>query len=182
MEIWKEIKGYEGRYEVSNFGRVRSMSHLTPSKGGRMRLSPGKILALRYANNGRPKVHLSKPGLCKWHSVHRLVAFAFCDGYFEGAQVNHIDENPANNRADNLEWCTASYNTSYGHRNDTMINQRKKAVNQYTIGGTFIKTFSILNLAARETGISAAHICDVCKGKRNTAGGFIWKYSQEAEQ
>lgn len=143
-----------------------------------MRISPGRILVQRISNNGRPKVHLSNCSFKRWYSVHRLVAFAFCEGYFYGAQVNHIDEDPKNNRADNLEWCTASYNCKYGHRNDTMINQRKRAVNQYTTDGALINVFPILNDAARETGISAAHICDVCRGKRKTAGGYKWEYSE----
>ena len=177
MEQWKSIPGYEGRYEVSNYGRVRSLVHQTPTKGGSMRTSPGRLLRLCQSSNGRLKVHLSSPDSRKWYNVHRLVAIAFCKGWFEGAVVNHIDEDPLNNRADNLEWCTQSYNCKYGHRNDTMISQRKKAVNQFTMDGNLIATFQILNIAARETGINAAHICDVCKGKRKSAGGYVWKYA-----
>ena len=177
MEKWKAIRGYEGRYEVSNYGRVRSLPHYTKTKGGAIRLSPGRILSLCESSNGRYKVHLSKPSGTRWENVHRLVAFAFCDGYFDGAQVNHKDENPKNNYASNLEWCTASYNCKYGHRNERMIEMRKKAVSQFSLDGVLLKTYETLNGAARLTGISAAHICDTCKGKRMKAGGFKWAYA-----
>lgn len=178
MEEWREISGFEGRYEVSNLGRVRSIDHKTPTKGNASRVSPGRILSQCIGNTGRPRVHLSKPGFDGWFSVHRLVAFAFCQGYFEGAVVNHKDEDKRNNNADNLEWCTQSYNCKYGHRNDAMINQRKKAVSQFTEGGILIRTFGVLNEASRVTGINAAHICDVCNGKRRKAGGFVWRYAE----
>ena len=179
MEIWKEISGFEGRYEVSNLGRVRSIPHKTPTKGGAFRVSPGRILIQKLTANGRYQVHLSSPVGSRWCSVSRLVAFAFCEGYFDGAVVNHKDENKLNNRADNLEWCTQSYNCKYGHRNDKMVSKRSKAVLQFSPEGGKVRLFSSLNDAARSTGISVAHICDTCKGKRKQAGGYVWKYVKQ---
>ena len=177
MEQWREIKGFEGRYEVSDHGRVRSLPHYTNTKGGVMRLSPGRVLSPCLSPNGRLKVHLSKPSGAIWANLARLVAFAFCDGYFDGAQVNHKDENPQNNYASNLEWCTASFNCKYGHRNDRMIEMRRKSVAQFSLDGILLNVFQTMNGAARLTGISAAHICDTCKGKRTQAGGFKWAYA-----
>ena len=177
MEQWKEISGYEGCYEVSNHGKVRSMSHKVRTKGNVQRTSPGRILVQKNSNNGYKQVQLSKNGKGKWIGVHRLVAYAFCDGWFENAVVNHKDENPKNNRADNLEWVTQSYNCKYGHRNDTMIEQRSRKVEG--IIGNVIVSYDSIQSAARITGVSAAHICQCCKGDRRMAGGVKWRYSEQ---
>jgi len=173
MEQWKAIQGYEGRYEVSNLGRVRSLD-LVLSNGHFYR---GQIISPRKNNGGYMLVNLSRSNKVRTFSLHRLVANAFIANVSNCKQVNHINEDKTDNRAVNLEWCSASYNTRYGHRNDTMINQRKKAVCQFTMDGNLVNNFPILSLAARETGINAAHICDVCKGKRKSAGGYVWKYA-----
>lgn len=172
MEQWKPIPGYEGRYEVSDLGRVRSLDHVLPNG----HFYKGQIIAPRKNNGGYMLVNLSRSNNIRTFSLHKLVALVFVDNPNQLSQVNHINEDKTDNRADNLEWCTASYNTSYGHRNDTMINHRKKAVCQLTMSGEVVEIFPILNEAARRTGVNAAHICDVCKGKRNRAGGYIWKY------
>ena len=175
MEQWKEISGYEGYYEVSNHGNVRSLPHKVRTKGNAQRISPGRVLVQKTSSNRYKKVQLSKYGKGNWKSVHRLVAYAFCDGWFEGAVVNHKDENPMNNHADNLEWCSQSYNCKYGHRNDAMIEQRSRKVER--IIGNVIVPYGSIQSAARMTGVSAAHICQCCKGKRNIAGGTKWRYS-----
>lgn len=176
MEQWKQIAGFEGLYEVSNLGNVRSLQRKVRTKSSSVRTSPGRMLLQKTTNNGRRQVHLSKENRSKWYSVSRLVAFAFCDGWFEGAVVNHKDENPLNNVAENLEWVTQSYNCKYGHRNDTMIAQRRTPIKQLTLDGREVATYGILNEAARLTGVNASHICDVCKGRRKMAGGFKWEY------
>lgn len=176
-EQWKPIEGYEGCYEVSDQGWVRSIPHKVNTKGGKQRMSPGRILVQKLSNNGRYQVQLSKENKCRWVSVSRLVAKAFCPGWFEGAVVNHKDENPRNNRADNLEWCSQSYNCKYGHRNDTMIEQRSRKVER--LMGNVIVTYNSIRSAAEMTGVSAAHICQCCKGERKTAGGTQWRYAIE---
>ena len=171
MEKWKAIAGYEGYYEVSNLGNARSTDRVLNDG----RTYKGRILAQKTTTNGRKQVHLSKDGKARWISVARLVATSFCPGYFDGAQVNHKDENPLNNSADNLEWCTKSYNCKYGHRNDTMIEQRRREVQ--SVIGNVIHTYHSIQGASRTTGISAAHICQCCKGERETAGGIRWRYA-----
>lgn len=109
-EIWKDVEDYEGIYHVSNIGRVRCVRN-------------SKCLN-QYTSAGYKYVSLRKEGISKSVHVHRLVAKAFCEGYFEGAVVNHKDENPSNNNAENLEWCTQSYNTKY---NDANLKGREKA-------------------------------------------------------
>ena len=171
MEKWKAIAGFDGCYEVSDLGNVRSIDRIL-SDG---RTYKGRVLAQKTTTNGRKQVHLSKDGIARWLNVARLVAVAFCHGYFDGAVVNHKDENKLNNRADNLEWVTQSYNCKYGHRNDTMIEQRRHEVQ--SVIGSVIQTYHSIRSASRITGISAAHICQCCKGERDTAGGIMWRYA-----
>lgn len=178
METWRSISEFPEAYEVSDFGRIRSITRCLPN-GHKY---PGKILSTKVQRNGYLTVHLSYRNKPYTRLVHRLVASTFIENPNGFLQVNHINENKKDNRVENLEWCSGSRNCKYGHRNDAMINQRKKAVNQYTIDGALIKTFPILNAAARETGVNAAHICDVCKGRRSSAGGFKWEYVGSSKQ
>lgn len=114
-EEWKTIPGFNDRYEVSNLGRVRAVAamkrfvHWITGKEG-FRLTPEKILASQVQNSGYELVHLCINGGRKACTVHRLVAAAFCEGFFEGADVNHKDGQKLNNEASNLEWCSRSHN------------------------------------------------------------------------
>lgn len=106
MEIWKDIKGYEGLYQVSNEGNV-------------VRLwKKSKKLISQETSRGYKRVHLYKNGISQHHSVHRLVATAFVENPDNLPQVNHKDENPGNNKVENLEWCDAKYNRNYGTCNE----------------------------------------------------------------
>lgn len=113
MEEWKDITGYEGLYQVSNLGRVRRS---------------GKILKGGYNNKGYHTINLCKNGISKSFFVHRLVAIAFIPNPNNFPIVNHKDENPKNNCVDNLEWCTKSYNATYGtakeRKAQTMFNNK----------------------------------------------------------
>lgn len=116
-EIWKPIEGYEGLYEVSSYGRVKRLGGY--DRFNRKKVS--KILKLSYNNSGYYIVHLWKNGFRKSKLLHRLVAETFIPNIDNLPQVNHKDENKSNNRVDNLEWCTAKYNSNYG----TSIERRK---------------------------------------------------------
>lgn len=114
MEIWKDIVGYEGWYQVSNLGRVKSVSRVVPhkTKGGGVsnQVWPSKILRPTVTNHGYQLVVLSKQGKFRYPTIHRLVATAFVPKPFNKPTVNHKDGNKENNMADNLEWCTSSEN------------------------------------------------------------------------
>ena len=165
IEQWKAISETGGLYEVSTMGRVR-------------RTSTQKILSQKMQGNGYLSVHLSINGKLVTRNVHRLVALAFVENPGNHTQVNHINEDKTDNRVENIEWCSPSYNCKYGHRNEKMVESRRRPVVQMDLHGNIITVFQVLNEAGRKTGISPAHICDVCNGKRNTAGGYVWKYSK----
>ncbi len=183
LAVWRPVKGYEGLYEVSNTGEVKSLFRYK------------KVLKQSVQKNGYCTVELFKKGVSKRLLVHRLVAEAFLSNNEEFPQVNHIDENKLNNSADNLEWCTAKYNMNYGRgaktRHDKIDysselrkrvareNGKKNAIpiGQYK-NDELICIHENAHEANRKTGIDRAHICDVANGKRETAGGYVWKYER----
>lgn len=118
VEVWKDIVGYEGKYQVSNIGRVKSLK----DNHGNYR---EKILRSRADKYGYLYVSLCKGGKVKTYKVHRLVAIAFVDGYFEGAVVNHKDECKDNNAWTNLEWCSYEYNNTYNDRHKRAGDKNK---------------------------------------------------------
>ena len=159
-EIWKPIKGYELLYEVSNFGRVKSLrktnnqysEHVTHGS------SDGK--------HGYLKVKLKNETGNKTFQVHRLVAEAFIHNPDNFPQVNHKDENKKNNCVDNLEWCNQQYNNEYSHN---------KKICQF-FGGEKIAEYKSISYASQITKISRTSINNALTGWSETAGGYEWKY------
>jgi hypothetical protein len=134
-EIWKDIKGFEGRYQVSNMGRVRSLDMLVNNGAGSY-IRKGMLLHPSM-NKGKGYLRISFSDghrNYKHYEIHRLVALHFVPGYKKGLVVNHIDENKLNNRVDNLEWCTYQYNLNYSD----VIAWKRRPVYQYTMEGDFI--------------------------------------------
>ena len=175
-EIWKPIKGYEGLYEVSNLGRVKSL------------VRNGTILKERILNQfivkNYLKTNLRNKGQ-KQYYVHRLVAEAFLPipnelKQYIGTrylQVNHKDENPLNNIVSNLEWCTASYNTNYGTRNERVALKESKIVLQYDLEGNFIKEWKSTRECDRN-GFNQGAVAACCRGERQQAYGYKWVYKK----
>ena len=176
MENWKPIEGYEGLYEISDQGRVKSL---------RSQL----IMRQDLGNSGYGRVQLSKDGYKRRYLVHRLVAFAFCSGYKEGLEVNHVDGNRLNNAAKNLEWVTRSMNTLDTVRRGTFPYEnfrkaqavatanRMRKVEQLDKQGNFIARFNSQAEASRATGAQQTKISEACRGKRHTAGGYKWRFA-----
>ena len=169
IELWKDIEGYEGLYQVSNHGRIKSLHQY---KGTNERYI--KLLA---NDRGYLMAGLHKDGRMTRRYIHRLVAEAFLENPDNLPQVNHKDEDKANNRADNLEWCTNEYNEVYGTGKLRSAKARSVAVVQCDRKGTFIKVWNGMNEAARSLGKNSNHIHECCKGKMKTAYGYVWKYA-----
>ena len=121
-EEWRPIEGYEGLYEVSSYGRVRSVDRYVKSKGESYWLRKGKMLSPAKDKNGYLKVNLSCNGKNNIIRVHRLIAQSFLPNPDNLPEVNHKDEDKTNNNVDNLEWCDRSYNISYGTRTERQKN------------------------------------------------------------
>ena len=163
MEKWKSIAGYEGLYEVSNLGRVRSLKF-------------GKTKILTPKNNGIGyfQVGLRKDGISKYLLVHRLVANAFIPNPQNLKTVNHIDEDKSNNNVSNLEWMSQTDNINYGTRTARCSKQVQKFDKQT---GALLATFQAAREAERRTGIAQSSICACCKDRLKSAGGYVWRYS-----
>lgn len=169
-EIWKDIAGYEGKYQVSNLGNVKSLRYRNKTEE--------HLLTKRPQKNGYLTVSLSKNSIYKNFLIHRLVADVFIENPYNFPQVNHIDEDKTNNCVDNLEWCTCKYNLNYGARREKEARTKGKKVLQYTKDGKFVNEFYSIQEAKRCTGINQGNICYCCKNIKgyNSAGGYIWKY------
>ena len=181
MEIWKDISNYENLYQVSNLGRVRSITHTR--KNGREKnhvcISKGKMLTPGKDNSGYMVVVLSKNGKTKSYRVHRLVAQEFLENKNNFKCINHKDENKANNKADNLEWCNHKYNNNYGTKPQRISKANSIKVNQYDKDYNFIKTWDSLTEASKYLKKDRAdvNISKCCKLKAKSAYGYIWRYT-----
>ena len=179
MEIWKDIKGYEGLYQVSNMGRIKSLKY-----------NKEKILDYKPDNNGYIRVNLCKNGEKESFYVHRLVAENFLPNPNNLSEVNHkIDdfEHRSDNRVENLEWCTHDYNVNYGNRNKRISKKMKGSKNHMAKKVKCITTNEIFN-TMKEAGEkynikNTCNITQCCKGKRKSAGKhpitgkkLVWEY------
>ena len=193
-EIWKDIKGYEGKYMVSNLGRFKSLNYRRTGKE--------KILEGYPDKDGYLYVNLCKDGKGKQCMIHRLVAMAFIPNPDNLPEVNHIDENKQNNYVENLEWCSKSYNMTYNGRAkkvgkklrgrkqseehikkvaEKMTNNpklSKPVIGINKISGLIVE-FPSTHEAERQTGIYHGNIIACLKGKYKSAGGYVWFYADD---
>ena len=163
-EIWHDIDGYKGLYQVSNKGRVKSLKY-----------GKERILKPDWNAGGYLKVHLFKNAAAQDRLVHRLVAEAFIPNPENKPQVNHKDENKFNNCVNNLEWSTAKENNNFGTRTE----RTSRKILQYSKSGEFIREWQSAAEVERVLGIDNSNITKCCKGKRKYAGSFIWRYKEK---
>ena len=185
-EIWKDIKGWEGLYQVSTLGRVKSLHRDIVTKGGCLRHSRDKILKPKRNLFGYLSVRFQhKPsGRNKFYMVHRLVADAFIVNSQGLPFINHKDENKENNVYSNLEWCTAKYNVNYGTCQERrrlklrLTNCNCRNVRQKTMDGKEVKIYHSISEAAREMNVDKSRIYQVCRGINHSVSccGFKWEY------
>lgn len=177
-EEWEPAKNYEGLYEISNNGRVKRLERfLTCSRGIIYHLKERILSSKPNKNSGYVTVNLSKNGVKTNHSVHRLVAELFVDNPHNNNVVNHVDEDRANNRAQNLEWVTHSENLAH---NGAFLKGRekiKRRVYQYTLDGELVRTYNYAK-EVLEYGFRPNAVTQVCLGRKKTHYGYCWRYYQ----
>lgn len=170
MEVWKDIEGYEGLYQVSSLGRVKSLDRITPKN----RYFKGKILVNKHDSQGYQLVCLCVDGKQSYAYIHRLVAKAFIPNPENKETVNHKDENKANNCVENLEWMTMRENANYGTRNERCTH-KPKPIFQIK-NGFVIKRWESAIEASKTLGISLTSIRSALCGDSITCCGFMWRY------
>lgn len=173
-EIWKDILGHEGDYQISNKGRVKSLSRKLFIGGDFTRTTNERILAQNIINSGYFIVSMCSNNRRFTYLVHRLVAIAFLPNPKE--QVNHIDENKLNNNLNNLEWVTRKENVNHGTCIERSVLKNSFPVIQYSLKGDFVKRWNSLSEIKRVTGMHKGNIGKCCNGLRKTAYKNIWKF------
>lgn len=180
-ERWKDVKGYEGLYQVSNFGRVKSLDRCITSKNGRKRIFKEKVLkSVLNKNTGYLYVTLCKDIKQKQYMIHRLVAEAFKPNLHNYPTVDHINRIRTDSKTYNLRWAPWELQAKNSDRSnrESQIKSISKPVQQYTLDSQFVSEYPSVLEAQRQTGICHVSIIQCCKNQkyRHTAGGYIWKY------
>lgn len=170
-EEWKPVEGFEGIYDVSSEGRVK-----------RVKNGANNILKPFKNKKGYLGVDLHDCGRRLSAKIHRLVAIAFIPNPMGYLEINHKDENKANNAVSNLEWCTRQYNVKYGTGAKRGIDQLKKVVCQYNYDGELIKKWPSAKELSRELGLDCACIVRCCNGIMKTFHGYIWVYEEDEDR
>lgn len=187
QEIWKDIQGYEGLYQVSNLGNVKSL-HFGKKTGCRnWEKSNSKILKSKLTTSGYYSVELYKPNSRKQFYIHRLVANTFIKNPYNKEEVNHIDGNKLNNHVENLEWVTKSENQLHAiklglrtpcpmYNKKGRNNPRSKPLIQYDLNGNFLNFWYCAKEASDYLNVKPRQISSCAEGKSKTAYGYKWKY------
>lgn len=176
-ELWKDIQGYEGYYQVSNFGRIKSLSRFLNYVDGQVRFMEGKIIQPRICVAGYALLNLHKDGKQLTVQVHRVVALHFLERTSFELIVHHIDEDRLNNKVENLEWVSRSFNTLYGDSPKKIANSKKKSIIQLTLQNEVVKIWESAKEVEDTLGFNKGHLGEVCSGKHKTAYGYLWKFA-----
>ena len=168
-EIWKDVVGYEGLYQVSNLGIVKSLFRYK------------KILKPFEDNKGYLRVTLYKNNKSKSIKVHKLVAEAFIPNPNNYDCINHKDENKMNNRVENLEFCSFYYNLMYGTRVQRIAKKNNKPILQFDLEGNIIKEYESITQASKELNNSLNNISQCCLGRSRTSKGYIFRFKDDKE-
>lgn len=193
-EEWRPIDGYK-YYEVSNWGRVRSLDRMIVYSNGRKHLHKGHILTPCVKKSKHCVVQLYRNCNKAYVLVHRIVYEAFVGSIPEGMQVNHIDENPMNNCVWNLNLMTPKENTNWGTGivrrakkcSETMKGQKQyeknnnaKPIVQYDLDGNYIDEYFCAKYAIEKFNLSQSSLSSNLNGKTKSCGGYVWKFKRDA--
>lgn len=185
IEEWRDVVGWEGLYQVSNLGRVKSVDRFVLYKTNKIDkprrkvFTKGKLLKPRYVIGKYKTVFLRNGDVKKCCSVHRLVAGAFLKNPNNYPCVNHKDEDKWNNNVSNLEWCTYKYNSDYSNTQKRCAESRKKPICQYDKELNLIGEYKSAVDAGNALGFSNLRISECCRGKTQTYKGYIWTLKGE---
>lgn len=161
VEEWRPVVGYEGLYEVSNLGRIKSLKRVCFT-GKYYREINEKIMINHFGTNGYLSIVLSKNGKKSPKMIHRLVAEHFLENPYNLPEVNHIDENKSNNCVWNLEWCTREYNANYGTKSKRVGEKQSKKVYLYNENDILVATFNSTVEAAKKLNMTQAAVSYDC--------------------
>lgn len=175
-EIWKPVVGYEGLYEVSSKGRVKSLARVVNRKNGRRQLINEKLILPADNGKGYYRVRLAQNGKNTAYSVHRLVASSFIQNPDKLPEINHIDEDKSNNSVENLEWCDRRYNMNYGTGRNRAALATSVPIVQINADGEIIKEWTSCVEAARELGIHYQNIDQCVKGNIKQIKGYMFRH------
>lgn len=178
-EEWRDIQGYEGLYQVSNLGRVKSLDReiTAISRWGTPQryIAKGRIRKVSLSTTGYPQVQLSKDGRTDTCQVHRLVAAAFIANPNNLPEVNHKNEDKCDNKACNLEWCTREYNAHYLNACTRHARKIWKRVRQITLDGKFVAEYPSVREASKANGISVSYISKAIHGAVSHINGHCFE-------
>lgn len=175
-EIWKDIPGYEGYYQVSNYGNVKSVARKIISSNNRTVSIKERYLKPHINPSGHKQAVLFKNGKDNRLYIHRLVATIFVENPNNLPFVNHKDQNPNNNVYTNLEWCTPGYNATYADAVEKRAKAKSKCIIQYDKNNNFIREWDSAAKAGKALNLHDGDIGRCCKGMLKTVGGFKWGY------
>lgn len=191
LEIWKDIECYEGIYQISNLGNVKSLPRLVKNKNGYRKVQGG-LLKTCLNSKGYVIVPLTTKQKSKFYFVHRLIANAFIPNHENKPYINHKDCNQKNNNIENLEWCTQKENVNHAIKNGRYENvfrvaktkrpehnkHLRKNIIQKDLEGNFIKQWNGIIRASKELNLDSRGLSHVLNGKQKTCGGYIWEFVQ----
>lgn len=181
MEIWKDVVGYEKLYQVSNFGRVKSLDMVLSYKRhgkNQIRIRKGKVLSPTTMKNGYLRVEMSNNCIHKLNLVHRLVAKAFIPNPNNYREINHKNCDKSDNSVENLEWVSSSQNKIHALKNKLYKNE--KPILQIK-NGSVINEYKSASECYRKTGYLVQCIGKVALGKRKSAYGYQWQYKEKGK-